>query len=275
MTDFVPDSSNDHKRPTYRIACSEVWGGNTKADELVDMPGFTGLINSKPLEPATNGGDVYYLSVCDKGLLSRVVLADVAGHGEAVGQIAVTLRNLLRKYMNTLDQSGLMQDINESFASGNNESVQYATAAVLGYFIKTGELFFAMAGHPPALWYQAAQKRWDWLHEQISQSETSLSGVPLGLIPGTSYSQSAVQLGDGDVLVLYTDGITECRNEEDAELGYDGLLDLVRSLPVEPSLATAQALLAAVEDFRGSAPNLDDRSVVVLQQVATGNILEQ
>jgi sigma-B regulation protein RsbU (phosphoserine phosphatase) len=272
MTDFVADprdprSPNHVNRPAYRIACAEVWGGNTRADELVDLPGFAGVIYSKPLEPAINGGDVYYLSVCDKGLLSRVVLADVAGHGEAVGKIAVSLRDLLRKYMNTLDQSGLMQDINEAFRSANNESVQYATAAVLGYFIKTGELFFAMAGHPPALWYHAKQKTWDWLHEQVSQSESSLSGVPLGLIAGTSYSQSAVQLGDGDILVLYTDGITECRNEADTELGYDGLLQLVRDLPIEPSLATAGALLAAVEDFRGSAPNLDDRSVVVLQQV--------
>src|SRR5271163_3033541 len=135
MTDFIPDASNDHKRPTYRIACSEAWGGNTKADELVDMPGFAGLINSKPLEPATNGGDVYYLSVCDKGLLSRIVLADVAGHGEAVGKIAIILRNLLRQYMNTLDQSGLMRDINEAFGCARAELCQYATAAVFGYFI--------------------------------------------------------------------------------------------------------------------------------------------
>lgn len=162
MTDFVVDPRAprpDHaNRPAYRIACAEVWGGNTKVDELVDLPGLAGIINSIPLEPAINGGDVYYLSVCDKGLLSRIVLADVAGHGEAVSKIAITLRNLLRKYMNSLDQSGLMQDINEAFGSGDRETFQYATAAVLGYFIKTGELFFAMAGHPPALWYHAKQK---------------------------------------------------------------------------------------------------------------------
>lgn len=265
-----PGDRGETEKPAYRIACAEVWGGNAKADEKVELPGFSGIVYSNPLEPAQTGGDVYYLSVCDQGLLSRVVLADVAGHGESVAAIALTLRDLLRKYMNTLDQSGLMQDINEAFRSRKTEAAQYATAAVLGYFTNTGELLFATAGHPPALWYRANEKTWDWLREQETPSQNSVSGVPLGLIPGTSYSQSAVQLGDGDVLLLYTDGIIECANEAGNELGHDGLLRLVRELPVEPGLATAGALVAAVEKFRGSAPNSDDRSVVVLKRVGTG-----
>lgn len=75
--------------------------------------------------------------------------------------------------------------------------------------------------------------------------------------------------------MLYTDGITECRNEAGGELGYKGLIELVRNLRIEPSLATAGALLSAVEDFRGSASDLDDRSVVVLQQVEITNSLSQ
>jgi hypothetical protein len=66
----------------HQLACTEVWGGNNIADELVNLPGLVGLIHSKPAGPATTGGDVYYLSVCDESV-SRVVLADVAGHGEA------------------------------------------------------------------------------------------------------------------------------------------------------------------------------------------------
>jgi len=48
--------------------------------------------------------------------------------------------------------------------------------------------------------------------------------------------------------------------------GYEGLSDLLRGLPVEPSIATASALVAAVEQFRGSTPCRDDQSVIVLQQ---------
>jgi phosphoserine phosphatase RsbU/P len=137
---------------------------------------------------------------------------------------------------------------------------------VLGYFCKTGELVFANAGHPPALWYRASQKTWDWLRERTPPAVAAVVGAPLGLIPGTDYDQTAVRLADGDLLILYTDGVTECTNEAANELGYEGLLELVRNLPVETSMATGHALLAAVEAFRGSAPCLDDQSVVVLQR---------
>jgi phosphoserine phosphatase RsbU/P len=64
-------------------------------------------------------------------LLSRIVLADVAGHGQAVSATAAMLRKLLRKHMNTLDQSVLLQEINEAFCrEDDREKVQYATAGV-------------------------------------------------------------------------------------------------------------------------------------------------
>jgi len=238
----------------------------------VEVPGFIGWVHSRPLQPATAGGDVYYLAVCSKGLLSRVVLADVAGHGQAVSATATTLRDLLRKHMNALDQSVLMREMNEAFRSNDDaKNVQYATAAVFGYFCKTGELVFTNAGHPEALWYHAAEKTWDWLHDETPYRQAAMEGVPLGLIPGTDYVQSAVRLGQGDLLVLYTDGISESTNETDNELGYDGLLHLAGQLP---SLATdspgaaGQALMTAVSAFRGTSPSLDDQSLVVLQQTS-------
>jgi sigma-B regulation protein RsbU (phosphoserine phosphatase) len=256
--------------PVHRLVCSEVWGGNNVVDLTVEVPGFVGWVYSRPLYPATTGGDVYYLVVCSEGLLSRIVLADVAGHGQGVSATAATLRELLRKHMNAFDQSVLMQEINEAFRRVDNpEDVQYATAAVFGYFHKTGELIFTNAGHPRALWYHARENTWNWLHDETPYRQTTIEGVPLGLIAGTEYSQSAVRLGQGDLLVLYTDGITESTNQAGKELGYDGLLRLAKSLPLQnvnsPSVA-GQALLLGVRDFRGESQIFDDESLVVLQQ---------
>src|SRR5262245_2258580 len=100
----------------YRMSCMEIWGGNTSVGTPVALPGLTGWVHSKPVEPAVEGGDVYYLSVCSAGLLSRIVLADVAGHGQAVGGAAVILRDLLRHHVNAFDQSELMRGINDAFA---------------------------------------------------------------------------------------------------------------------------------------------------------------
>jgi phosphoserine phosphatase RsbU/P len=250
----------------YQMACTEVWGGNNITDEVVKLPGLVALIHSKPAEAATTGGDVYYLSVCDKRVLSRVVLADVAGHGEAVDGTAIKLRTLLKRHINTFDQSALMREINEAFRSDNEDLAQYATATVLSYYCKTSELIFASAGHPPALWYHGNEKTWDWLHEQTAHAVKTGEGLPLGLIHGTEYEQNRVRLAEGDLLILYTDGVTECEDETAKELGYEGLLKLLRSLPGEPSIATASALVTAVEEFRGPTPCFDDQSVIVLQR---------
>ena len=271
---FNPKSTDEvglgADRPGRELSCTEVWGGNNIAHELVKMPGLVGLIHSKPAGPARTGGDLYYLTVCDKSDLSRIVLADVAGHGEAVADTALKLRALLREHINTFDQSALMRGINQAFGNEDKDLTEYATAAVLSYYWKTGVLLFANAGHPPTLWYRRDQKTWDWLNERTPYAVKVVAGLPFGLIHGTEYQQTAVELSEGDLLILYTDGITECEDETGNELGYGGLLNLVRSLPLEPSVGTADALVAAVQKFRGCTTCLDDQSTIVLQRTARG-----
>lgn len=249
-----------------RIACMEIWGGNNIAETPVELPGLVGWVHSKPQEPAKFGGDVYYLSVCSEGLLSRIVLADVSGHGQEVSAMAAALRDLLRKYMNTWDQSELMREINDAFEEYSGNSVHYATAAVLGYYSGTRELIFANAGHPPILWYHAATAEWDLLRPETPHAEQAIEGLPLGMIPGTDYHQTAVKVGRDDLLLLYTDGISESMNEEEEMLGYEGLLRVVRGLPAGDPMRFGKAVLENVSAFRGARPSNDDLSLVVLKQ---------
>ena len=72
-----------------------------------------------------------------------------------------------------------------------------------------------------------------------------IRGPTSGLVPETEYEQTRVRLAEGDLLILYTDGITECASKTDKELGFEGLRELLRSLPVEPPIVTASALLTA------------------------------
>jgi sigma-B regulation protein RsbU (phosphoserine phosphatase) len=246
----------------HQMACMEIWGGNTPVDSPVEMPGLRGWIHSKPLEPATSGGDVYYLSVCSAGFLSRILLADVAGHGQGVGPIAVKLRDLVRKHINTMDQTELMKGINEAFGNPDGLASEYATAAVLGYYSETRELVFANAGHPPVLWYRADLSAWEWLPEEASPDEKDLEGLPLGLIAGTRYSQTAVRLGAGDFLILYTDGVSESVDAEGNELGYKGLLEMVRRLPLNDSSTLGANLLSSIDSYSRGA--FDDLTILVL-----------
>jgi sigma-B regulation protein RsbU (phosphoserine phosphatase) len=191
-------------------------------------------------------------------------VADVAGHGSRARATAENLHSVLQRYTNNWDQSALVRELNDAFARHSAEN-RYATAVVLGFYSETGELLFSSAGHPPPLWYRSREESWHFL-ENCTPFAVDIEGLPLGLIPGTSYSQTAVRLDPGDMLILYTDGITEAIDSAKNQLGQLGLLNLVRTLAVESALEVIRAVLAGVGAFRGKAGRRDDETLVVLRR---------
>lgn len=248
----------------YRLACLELHGGNHLASYPAELPGLLGWVSCRPLEPAASGGDLYYLSACSQGVIARVVVADVAGHGETVSAAAVRLRDALREHLDHWDQSMLIRRLNESILRGAPHS-RFATAFLGSFYRESGELLFTNAGHLPPLWYRAATKEWSFLADSTPYSK-EIVDLPLGMIEGTAYSQTAVQLEMGDLLLLYTDGISESTDASGEQLGLDRLLSIARDLPVESAMAAGQGLLAAVASFRGAIPVADDETVVALER---------
>jgi len=247
----------------YTLACLELHGGNHAGAYSAELPGLAGWISCRPLGTA-GGGDLYYLSACSQGVIARVALADVSGHGEIVSSAAVRLRDALREHVDHWDQSMLIRRLNESILKGAPHS-RFATAFLASYYRESGELLFTNAGHPPPLWYRAAAREWSLLLDSTPYSK-EIVDLPLGMIAGTSYSQTAVQLEMGDLLLLYTDGISESWDASGEQLGLDRLLSLARDLPVESAAAAGRGLLSAVERFRGSVPAADDETLVALER---------
>jgi serine phosphatase RsbU (regulator of sigma subunit) len=248
------------------LACTEVWGGNLKVGRAVELPGLTGYVYSTPYEPASGGGgDVYYLSSCEEGLLARIALADVSGHGRSASPVADRLRQLMREHINTWNQSAFMQELNREFA-GKDGHLKYATVILLGFYLKTRRLLYTNAGHPPPLWYRAQEKKWEFLREEHDGGSVDFNGLPLGVIPGTHYYQTIVDLKPDDILVLYTDAVTETVDRAGKELGQEGLLKLAGSLPTDSAVETAEALLADIHSFRGGADARDDETIIALQR---------
>lgn len=247
----------------YRLACLELRGGNQAAAYSAELPGLAGWISCRPLGTA-GGGDLYYLSSCSQGLIARVLLADIAGHGEIVSSAAVDLRDALREHVDHWDQSMLIRRLNESILKGAPHS-RFATAFLASFYRESGELLFTNAGHPPPLWYRAAAKEWSFLQDSTPYSK-DIRDLPLGMIAGTAYSQTAVQLEAGDLLLLYTDGINESADASGEQLGLERLLSLTHAIPVESAAAAGQGLLSAVARFRGPAPLADDETVIALER---------
>jgi len=257
--------SSNYAGDVYTLACLEVRGGNRSAVYGVDLPGLSAWVSCQPLYPATHGGDLYYLSKCSRGAVSRVTIADVAGHGEIVSTAAANLRDALRQHADHWDQSALIRQLNDSFLRGAIGG-KYATAFLLSHYAETGEMLFTNAGHLPPLWYRASLGEWSFLEDATPYSR-EIADLPLGLIPGTAYNQTAVQLDPGDVLVLYTDGVNEAVDATGEQLGLERLLELARGLPNRSAAAAGQGLLAAVKAFRGSAAPADDETVVALHRL--------
>lgn len=249
----------------HRLSCFELWGGNGNANHALELPGLVGWVISKPLETGRGGGDVHYVSVCSKGMVSRIAVADVAGHGSHASSVAENLRKVLQHHTNNWDQSALMQELNQAFARESRQN-RFATAAVLGFYLETRELLFSSAGHPPPLWYRAHENSWELLRDSTPYA-VEIGGLPLGLIPGTVYSQTGVRLAEGDKVVLYTDGITETKSPSGSQLGQQGLLEMARGLRPGSPAETCQSLLSTLQAFRGDQPRRDDETLLVIQHV--------
>lgn len=258
---------------THTLHCMEIWGGNAAVDEFISVPGVDAHVISRPHEGGAGGGDIHYVSTCAAGIISRFVLADVSGHGESASAVAGSLRRLMRKHVNEADQSLFTRALNREFG-GLSESGRFATAILASYFAPTDHLIVCNAGHPPPLWFRAAEGRWQELTAEAPgvqsagrQSTKGVRDLPLGIIEPTEYLQFAAALGAGDIVVFYTDALIEAAPKGGKMLGAAGLLRLAESMDRSRPEEIGPRLMQGVADYRGT-PADDDATVLVLHHNA-------
>jgi len=250
------------------MQCMEVWGGSQLTARGVAFGGLDTWVYSKPYGQARSGGDVYYASSCATGRISRLLLADVAGHGKSVAATAADLQTLMRRFVNRLDQTEFVRLLNQQFAALSRDAV-FATAIVTTFFAPSRRLTVCNAGHPHPLLYRAAQRKWDFLTHEEESGPSAPRNLPLGMIEITEYEQFDVELEPGDCLLSYTDALIESRDADGEMLGEDGLLRITRLLgDVEPE-KLIETLVAEIE--RRYPENLSEDDVTVLLVRANGS----
>jgi phosphoserine phosphatase RsbU/P len=248
-----------------RLKCAETWSGNQVESSALDLPGLSVWVHSRPFGPGEAGGDVHYVSLCPSCIVARIALADVSGHGRAVVSLSDRLRQLMQTYLTELEQASLMRDLNEA-VSVDLDNVHYATMVAVGFHSKRGLLVITNAGHPPALWYRAHRDEWVWFEPQRAEESLGVRGTPLGLLPNASYDRMTVKPGLGDLIVLYSDGVSEATNAAGAELGRDDLMRLARTRDRSSAERFGMQLVEAVTAFRGGQVPEDDETIIVLER---------
>ncbi len=219
------------------LACMEVRGGNQAINASFVTPGLEIHIVSMPFRPTQDhdvaaGGDVHYISACGEGRITRLLVADVAGHGDAVASIATTLHQIMRRYINHIDAKKLARVMNDRFSAVSNPG-RFATAIVGTYFAPTGELTLVNAGHPPPVVFRAATGKWLSSLDAIDRDEVGngdITNLPLGIVDGTGYSLVPLELGVGDALLIYTDALSESQNAAGEVLTEERLCKLLPAI---------------------------------------------
>ena len=136
-----------------------------------------------------------------------------------------------------------------------------------GFHARRGLLVMTNAGHPPAFWYRAARDEWAWFEPQRAEEAVGIRGTPLGLLPNASYDRMIVKPDPGDLIVLYSDGVSEATDPAGTELGRDDLMTLARALDPISAETFGRQLVEAVGQFRGGRVPEDDETIIVLQRL--------
>jgi len=210
-------------QPSTALICGEVRGGNEPVWTVVDLPGLAGVLYSHPCH-GESGGDVHYCSMCNSGIIARVCLADVAGHGERVASVARVMHTELRASVNSWDEREVMQALDVRLEQSGLKAI--TTAALVSYRPWKRRLTVSYAGHPPGWIFRAGGdgkgRRW----ERLTVNEPVTAGpcdLPLGTGFGPTYSRSTVQAIPGDRLLLVTDGVLEAPAPDGTEFGDAGV----------------------------------------------------
>ncbi len=254
-----------------RMQCMEVWGGNSVVDKTFEVPGLRVWVYSKPHGEAAAGGDVYYISSCASGRITRLLLADVSGHGPAAADLAIALRDLMRKNVNLIRQGRLVEGMNRQFGRVSNSGA-FATALVSTFFQPARKLTLCNAGHPPPLFFQAKLNRWSILQADDAES-SGIFSTPLGVHDQAYYPPIELPLEPGDLVLIYSDALIESRDAAGELLGMKGLLALAQQQDVSDPSRLVTSLLDSIRQSHAENLDHDDVTVILFQATGTATTL--
>jgi sigma-B regulation protein RsbU (phosphoserine phosphatase) len=217
------------------------------------VPGFQLVGWNRPARQV--GGDYYDLLALPDGRVELVV-GDVSGKGIPAALMVSTLYSALRLL---LDQAGfgpsLLERLNRHILESSAAN-KFITLLIAELEPWTGVLRYLNAGHNPGLLLRAGGRI----------EELSPGGIPIGLLPGSRYLPRELVVEPGDLLCLYSDGITEAESIDEEEFGTERLVALLRQhqgLTLQEVLETIQG---AVTRFATGKPQYDDQTVVLLRR---------
>ncbi len=206
-------------------------------------------------EPAKfMAGDYYDFFFVKEDVLA-VVIADVSGKGVPAAMFMAVVRTALRNFTTPSTGPAQVLETTNRTLVANNDKLMFVTLFYAHYHIRTGELTYASAGHNPPYVIRANGRA-----ENLEPT-----GPVLAVLPDARYDNGAVSLNPGDLLALYTDGVTEARPGDGELFGEARLEHLLIDIASQPLKIICDRIVHDVDEYRRHEPQ-DDVTLLVLKR---------
>jgi sigma-B regulation protein RsbU (phosphoserine phosphatase) len=224
------------------------------------------------------GGDFYDFMQLPDGTVG-IAVADVADKGVPAALFMAMSRTLTRSVaFEGYPPAALLKRVNGIILNDSGTDL-FVTVFFAKWNPKTGQVEYSNAGHNPPLIFRAAHAVSPLLLGEGSPltyasggvrsdsiQQLPNQGIALGVLKGVQLKDELLMLEPGDVMLMYTDGITDALNAEGAEFGLEQLMDVLRTTAALSAQEIANAIMSAVSYFAGNEPPFDDQTLVVLKR---------
>ena len=201
------------------------------------------------------GGDYYGWLKLHNGHTGMVV-ADVTGKGMPAALLVNTLHSALDLLLDSNEPGvGLVERLNQHVAE-SSRSNKFITMIMMTLSPDSHTVNYINAGHNPGVLVRS-----DGSHELLNAS-----GLPLGLLPHSSYELGQIELHSGDLVCLYSDGITECESPDEEEYGLERLVEFLAKRRTEELSKILKDMEQDVTRFAAGAVQHDDQTVVLVRR---------
>jgi serine phosphatase RsbU (regulator of sigma subunit)/pSer/pThr/pTyr-binding forkhead associated (FHA) protein len=205
----------------------------------------------------TVGGDYYDFLIYPEGRVG-LVLGDVAGKGMPAAMLMANLQARVQVLSeDPSDIAGLVWRLDRSISS-NCPSNRFITLFFGVLDSTSGEIAYTNAGHNPPLLIRA----------NSSIETLTGGGTVLGMLPELGYEQKTARLEPGDMLAIFSDGVTEAVNPDDDEFGEERLARLLVENAEKSSRELVDLVNASLDEFCAGAPPADDITLVIARRLA-------
>jgi sigma-B regulation protein RsbU (phosphoserine phosphatase) len=246
------------------LSCQHIWGGIKNQDIEVSAGRICASLYSISSHGGM-GGDIYYLGACQDDSITRLAIADVTGHGEAVSNVSRHVYQALRSHICGTDSRMILGEVNQRIVGHGLDAM--TTAAIVAYHQQAGEARISYAGHPPALYRRADDALWSYARPEepgLGGSGSPLN-LPLAIDADTRYLEFSIPLEPGDQLFIYTDGIIEAPGPDGEPFGLNRLKDVLDSQAGGTIGQIKLAVLEALKRYSGNGLAHDDLTLIAME----------